>query len=71
MGGDSQPQIVLQLAARLLAGGETAGDAVAAARFVLSAGEHGFTTWQGGPQTVRLEAHAPEAESQTVRLPAR
>ncbi len=61
MGGDSQPQIVLQLAARLLAGGETAGDAVAAARFVLSAGEHGFTTWHGGPQTVRLEAHAPEA----------
>ncbi|MCU1498251.1 MAG: Gamma-glutamyltransferase [Acidimicrobiales bacterium] len=61
MGGDSQPQVVLQLAARLLAHGQIVGDAVAAPRFVLSAGEHGFATWSGGPQTVRIEAHAPEA----------
>ncbi len=59
MGGDSQPQVVLQLAARLLVGDQEAGDAVAAPRFVLSAGEHGFTTWHGEPQTVRIEAHAP------------
>lgn len=59
MGGDSQPQVVLQLAARLLAGGQEAGDAIAAARFVLQSGPHGFSTWDGGAQTVRLEAHAP------------
>ena len=59
MGGDSQPQVVLQLAARLLAGGQEAGDAIAAARFVLQAGPHGFSTWDGAAQTVRLEAHAP------------
>lgn len=58
MGGDSQPQVVLQLAARMLAGEQEPGDAIGAARFVLSAGEHGFTTWHGEPQTVRIEAHA-------------
>lgn len=69
MGGDSQPQVVLQLAARLLAGGQETGDAVQAARFVLAAGAHGFTTWDGGEQTVRLEAHAPAgwAEGLTER----
>ncbi|HEX2575538.1 MAG TPA: gamma-glutamyltransferase, partial [Aquihabitans sp.] len=59
MGGDSQPQVVLQLAARLLGGGEEAGEAVAAPRFVLAAGEHGFSTWRGDEQRVRIEAHAP------------
>ncbi|QXC59514.1 gamma-glutamyltransferase [Aquihabitans sp. G128] len=61
MGGDSQPQVVLQLAARLLAAGQEPGDAVAAPRFVLSAGEHGFSTWTGGAQRARIEAHAPDA----------
>lgn len=59
MGGDSQPQVVLQLAARMLAAGQEAGDAIAAPRFVLRAGPHGFSTWRGQAQTVRLEAHAP------------
>lgn len=59
MGGDSQPQVVLQLAARMLAGGEEPGDAVAAARFVLTIEGEGFDTWTGAPQTVRVESHAP------------
>lgn len=61
MGGDSQPQVVLQLAARLLAVGQEAGDAIAAPRLALAAGPHGFSTWGGAPQTVRVEQHAPAA----------
>ncbi|MCU1452816.1 MAG: gamma-glutamyltranspeptidase [Acidimicrobiales bacterium] len=59
MGGDSQPQIVLQLAARLLAGGQEVGEAIDAPRFVLQASPDGFSTWRGEPQIVRLEEHAP------------
>jgi gamma-glutamyltranspeptidase/glutathione hydrolase len=59
MGGDSQPQVVLQLAARLLAGGQEAGEAIGGPRFVLAAGPHGFSTWAGDDQTVRIEQHAP------------
>lgn len=66
MGGDSQPQIVLQLAARLLAGAATAGDAVDAPRAVLAAdpgvGGSGFDTWTDPDrQVLRIEAHAPPA----------
>jgi gamma-glutamyltranspeptidase/glutathione hydrolase len=63
MGGDAQPQIVLQLLARLLRGGEPPGEAVAAGRFALapSAPESdGFSTWvDGGRVAVELEGHAP------------
>jgi gamma-glutamyltranspeptidase / glutathione hydrolase len=48
MGGDAQPQIVLQLLARLCAAGETPGDAVAASRFTLRT-----------PDAVSIEDHAP------------
>ena len=58
MGGDGQPQINLQLLARLLRGG--ADGAVAAGRFVLDAPDAGpFRAWHGRELTVRLEAHAP------------
>lgn len=67
MGGDSQPQVVLQLAARLVAGGQEAGEAIAAPRFVLAAGPHGFSTWAGERQRVRLEAHAPSAWADGLR----
>jgi gamma-glutamyltranspeptidase / glutathione hydrolase len=50
MGGDAQPQIVLQLLARLYAAGQTPGEALAAPRFVLS-----------GPDAVAVEEHASEA----------
>src|SRR3954454_7007160 len=47
MGGDSQPQIVLQLLARLLVAGSTPGEAIEAPRFVLRArGGTGFYTWR-------------------------
>ena len=67
MGGDSQPQILLQLLARLLRHDESPGRAVRAGRWVLGhrspAGDHGgFDTWAGdGPERVEVEAHAPAA----------
>ena len=47
MGGDAQPQIVLQLVARLFGAGETPGDVLAAPRFVLR------------DDAVVVEQHAP------------
>ncbi|MCU4183740.1 gamma-glutamyltransferase [Acidiferrimicrobium sp. IK] len=72
MGGDAQPQILLQLAARILAAGQDPADAVAAARFALSvllpagdgARRTGFDTWSaGGHVRVEIEGHAPPSWS--------
>jgi gamma-glutamyltranspeptidase/glutathione hydrolase len=53
---------VLQLLARTLAAGQSAGEALDAPRFVLSSGTgQGFDTWTAPDQLVRIEAHAPEA----------
>ncbi|MEY2467934.1 MAG: gamma-glutamyltranspeptidase / glutathione hydrolase [Actinomycetota bacterium] len=64
MGGDSQPQILLQLLVRMLRHGEPAGRAVAAGRFVLASQDvpsTGFDTWVNrGRVKVRVEANAPE-----------
>lgn len=59
MGGDSQPQIVLQLLARLLRNRQTPGRAIGAPRWFLGTG--GFETWTGGVEedVVSLEAGAP------------
>jgi gamma-glutamyltranspeptidase / glutathione hydrolase len=62
MGGDSQPQIVLQMAARLLLARQEAGEVIAAPRFVLAAEGPGtgFDTWaDADAQLVRIESHAP------------
>lgn len=62
MGGDSQPQILLQLLARLLLAGESAGDAIAAGRWVLTNADEpgGFRTWVRGCRVeVELEATTP------------
>ncbi len=64
MGGDSQPQVVLQMLARLLVEGQEAGDVIHAPRFVLAPGAGsegtGFDTWADvAAQVVRIEAHAP------------
>jgi gamma-glutamyltranspeptidase/glutathione hydrolase len=71
MGGDAQPQVVLQLLARLLHAGETIGDAIAAPRWVLSGQPphgNGFDTWvQRGPVQVHLEADAPSGWEQGLR----
>ena len=57
-GGDIQPQVVLQLLAGVLRGGESPGAAMAAPRWSL--GEAGFDTWSGdGPQVTNLESTAP------------
>jgi gamma-glutamyltranspeptidase/glutathione hydrolase len=66
MGGDGQPQVLLQLLARALAGGEAPGPALDAGRWVLGPG--GFATWEGdGPSTIRVESHASEAWDEGLR----
>ena len=46
MGGDSQPQVLLQLLTRLLRHGESPGATIAAARWVLNNAQgRGFDTW--------------------------
>ncbi len=64
MGGDSQPQILLQLLVRWLVGGQAPGAAVAAGRWVLTSTDEGggFDTWRRrGVVRVLLEGHAPAA----------
>jgi gamma-glutamyltranspeptidase/glutathione hydrolase len=62
MGGDSQPQILLQVLARMLAvraggAGASAGEAVEAPRWTLGNGR--FATWaDGGPHRIALEDRA-------------
>jgi gamma-glutamyltranspeptidase/glutathione hydrolase len=66
MGGDSQPQILLQLIARLLVSGQSPGPAMAAARFALTSPQPrtGFDTWsERGQVRVLVEGHAPVAWS--------
>ena len=60
MGGDSQPQVLLQLLARRFLAGADPGDAIAAPRWVLAGAEVGFDVWsQGGTVRVAVEDHAP------------
>ena len=62
MGGDAQPQILLQLAVRLLRHGQGPAAALDAGRWVLRGPSTGFDTWTGGDQPiVALEDHAPAA----------
>jgi gamma-glutamyltranspeptidase/glutathione hydrolase len=58
MGGDGQPQVLLQILARLVPGGAAPGDAVEAPRWTLGVG--GFDTWEDpGPETIFIEEEAP------------
>jgi gamma-glutamyltranspeptidase/glutathione hydrolase len=65
MGGDSQPQVLLQLLARRYAsGGDRSiadpASSIAAARWVLAGAEVGYDVWQGrGAVRVAVEDHAP------------
>ncbi len=70
MGGDAQPQILLQLLARVLAAGQDPGEALAAGRFALGAplgpdglpDGDGFETWRaGGRVSVQLEGQVAPA----------
>jgi len=60
-GGDGQPQILLQLLARLLQLGEAPGRALARPRWVLTGSGQGFDTWTAGRPVVLVEDHAPAA----------
>lgn len=61
MGGDGQPQTLLQLLARILHAGQSPGEAMAAGRWTLAGGRGGgFDTWhRRGRVRVVLEGHAP------------
>ncbi len=60
MGGDTQPQIVLQLLARLLVAGASPAATIGGARWRL--GDGGFRAWDdGGPSSLAIEGHAPAA----------
>jgi gamma-glutamyltranspeptidase/glutathione hydrolase len=60
MGGDAQPQILLQLAARLFAHDQPVADAISAGRWALAGPVTGFDTWTSGvAPTVEIEGHAP------------
>ena len=65
MGGDAQPQIILQLITRLLRTGGVAhkpAEIVDAGRWVLRGPTTGFDTWSSqSPPTVQVEGHAPES----------
>ena len=60
MGGDAQPQIIVQLLARLLHAGQDPATAVCAPRLALDAPTAGpFRLWWGDDLTVVVEADAP------------
>jgi gamma-glutamyltranspeptidase/glutathione hydrolase len=61
MGGDAQPQILLQVAARLFVHGQPPEEAIAAGRWALMAAGTGFDTWTAddGP-LLSLEGHVAE-----------
>jgi gamma-glutamyltranspeptidase/glutathione hydrolase len=64
MGGDAQPQILLQVAARLFLHGHSPAAAINAPRWALSGPSTGFDTWTApdGP-IVDVEGHASESWS--------
>ncbi len=62
MGGDAQPQIIVQLLARLLRAGQDPATAVSAPRLTLDAPSAGpFRLWWGDDLTVLIESDAPAA----------
>ncbi|MEQ8437565.1 MAG: gamma-glutamyltransferase [Ilumatobacter fluminis] len=61
MGGDAQPQILLQVAARLFLHGQSPAEAINSARWALAGPETGFDTWSDlDHQRVEVEGHAPD-----------
>lgn len=69
MGADAQPQVLLQLMARVLATGQEPGDALRAPRWVLTR-DHptGFHIWElDGPPIIRLENGAPTTWTDGLR----
>lgn len=69
MGGDAQPQILLQLITRMLHHGESAGTVIGAPRWsLMGSGASGFDTWADPDgATVGVETIAPPEWSETLR----
>jgi gamma-glutamyltranspeptidase/glutathione hydrolase len=68
MGGDAQPQILLQVAARLFRHGQSAGRAINSGRWALRGPATGFDTWNGqDAPVVTIEGHAPPAWAEGLR----
>ncbi len=69
MGGDTQPQIVLQMLASMLVHGHDPGRAVGQGRWKISAVDGGgFDTWRHGHgRRVELESHVPEEVADALR----
>jgi gamma-glutamyltranspeptidase/glutathione hydrolase len=64
MGGDAQPQIMLQIITRMLRHGQSRfpWDTVNAGRFALRGPKTGFDTWTAtSAPVVNVEGHAPDA----------
>jgi gamma-glutamyltranspeptidase/glutathione hydrolase len=60
MGGDAQPQILLQLIVRLFHHGQTPGQAIGAGRWALRGATSGFDAWTSPIDlTMAIEGHAP------------
>ncbi|MEM9039067.1 MAG: gamma-glutamyltransferase [Actinomycetota bacterium] len=61
MGGDAQPQILLQLAVRMFHHRQSPARAIAAGRWALRGASTGFDTW-ADPDAIRVtvEGHAPD-----------
>ncbi len=70
MGGDSQPQVVLQLLARLFVAGEDPGQALAAPRWRFgSSSSNGFNTWSNPKEiTLEIEGEHPKLIAELERL---
>ncbi len=68
MGGDAQPQILLQIAARLFHHGQSPAVAIDAGRWALKGPVTGFDTWtaEDGPH-VTVEGHAADGWSPGLR----
>ena len=61
MGGDAQPQILLQVATRLFHYRQSPGQAIRAGRWALRGPETGFDTWtSAGRPGIDIEGHASE-----------
>ncbi|MHB1519225.1 MAG: gamma-glutamyltransferase [Acidimicrobiales bacterium] len=68
MGGDVQPQVLLQLMARVLRASEDPAIAIAAPRLALGSQNAGpFRLWWGDDLAVHIESHAPLSWEEALR----
>ena len=69
MGGDAQPQILLQILTRLFHHGQSPAVAINAGRWALDGPLTGFDTWTGtGGPSIGVEGHAPDGWVERLSL---